>query len=263
MASKKFLAYTRGKKSPETRAKMSLARKLAWQRKEYRKKQEATKETLFSDPTRLAEYHKNLSTGAKASWIGRDDRRKIVAEVCRQNATKAHENPAFRKSKSDQLKAMWANPEMAGIMTACAEAARQDPEFKRKLSERTTARLLKRWQDPAYASFMADVRKRQSDGSPSKGECLLYTLLGLCQVEWLPQYKIQYNHRKYTIADAFVPSLKLVIFMDSRYWHRQPGVQEHDRIVRTALRDLGYSVFEIEDEKTPGWMDRIQEVHGL
>lgn len=83
---------------------------------------------------------------------------------------------------------------------------------------------------------------RRGAAAPTSLERLLYNALHDSGVKFEPQKRFGRF-----VADAFVPSLGLVIEVDGEYWHSLPMNQARDKRKDAALGELGLKVFRIPE----------------
>ena len=72
----------------------------------------------------------------------------------------------------------------------------------------------------------------------TKPEINLYEVLDNMAIP----YKKQVPLENMTIADAFIPFSKTVIYVDGEYWHSLPKVKERDQRITNNLKYKGYNV---------------------
>ena len=80
--------------------------------------------------------------------------------------------------------------------------------------------------------------KQGKNKKPNRYEQELYDVLD----QMLIIYEKQKPLEKITIADAFIPDTKTVIYVDGKYWHSLPKVKERDKRITETLKKKGYKV---------------------
>lgn len=80
--------------------------------------------------------------------------------------------------------------------------------------------------------------------SPTSIESLLYQALDESGLAYVAQYPITAAR---TVADAFIPSLNLVLYADGVYWHGLPAIVQRDARQMAALHQLGYRVYRLSE----------------
>ena len=123
-----------GKHSDESRKKMSVAIRKAYERPDLRESRRKHLAVMIQKP----EYRQRISDGLRG----------------------LSPNDATRKKMSETRKALWSDPEYRERVKAAQLAGKQKAEFKRKQSEKA----IQNWQDPEKrAKFMAALAASRND----------------------------------------------------------------------------------------------------
>lgn len=95
----------------------------------------------------------------------------------------------------------------------------------------------------------------------SPGEAEFARVLDAQGIPYIPQHKIGHYH-----VDFYIPKAvrlngqrieRLIIEVDSRYWHSLPGKKARDRKRDAYLRFLGYTVVRVSELKVKELVSRM------
>jgi len=84
------------------------------------------------------------------------------------------------------------------------------------------------------------LHKHFNSKKPTGIELALYNFLDSTGLSYEKQKQIGK-----TLADAFVPSLKLALYADGRYWHDKPDVIVRDLRANAIIRSRGYNLMRL------------------
>jgi very-short-patch-repair endonuclease len=85
------------------------------------------------------------------------------------------------------------------------------------------------------------MAKHFNSGKYTCLERQLYQFLELHGFEYIKQKQFSY-----TIPDAFIPSLNLVIYADGRYYHEKPEVADRDSRIDSTIKESGFNLIRLK-----------------
>lgn len=182
---------------------------------------------------------------------GPPDKAKISRER-HSRATKGHwRNPAIKAKMLANLKSpfkkLWSDPKFVAAQRKLREKDWRDPEFRLHHKKRSSEFSSKLWAKKSHRRKMAKVFLRiASHRVPTAIELRLYSILESIGINHIRQHRLP-GHC--TIPDAYLPSLKLCIYVDGTKWHTAPERAKMDRSISARLRADGYAVLRIAEKR--------------